>query len=299
MSSTFRLTSAAGTIRSKPAPITACQLAAFRAFARENGVLTDDLDDEPEDLSYSFEASTCRFAWATIARILGGSDGVIAVIEQAQFLGRRILFYRDRTTASITVRVSDAIDGFEDINLHNANGYAVLDALGLPTDSCGEIDISELRHRLADPKTKRCFINAEIARRFGFFEAAAHDKTPHDFLYPVRSCPVLTSPGRGNFAGGCRKPPPSPFFRTCDAHQRRHASPNRGSNTRRFRHRAAAHANCASGTLPACPNDDTPVTSTPSFAKPAGRLRAAIRNSPGACIHGAIPAPARANRRIV
>lgn len=173
MSITFRLASAGGIVHSKPAPISARQLAAFRAFVRANNVLTDDQDEEPEHLSYSFEASVCRFPWAMIARILGGSEEIVAVVEEAQFLGRRLSFYRDRQAHTITVRVSDAIDGFEDINLHNANGYAVLDALGLPADSCGEIDLTELRARLTDPNTKRRFINAGVARRFGFFEAAA------------------------------------------------------------------------------------------------------------------------------
>ncbi|MGK2911777.1 MAG: hypothetical protein ACSLE1_18530 [Sphingobium sp.] len=173
MSITFRLTSAGGIVHSKPAPITTRQLAAFRDFVRANNVLTDDLDEEPEHPSYSFEASVCRFPWAIIARILGGSEEIVAVVEEAQFLGRRLSFYRDRQAHTITVRVSDAIDGFEDINLHNANGYAVLDALGLPADSCGEIDLTELRARLTDPNTKRRFINAGVARRFGFFEAAA------------------------------------------------------------------------------------------------------------------------------
>lgn len=173
MSITFSLMSTSGPAHSRPAPITPRQLAAFRAFARENRILTDDFDDEPEHLSYSFEASTCRFAWPVIAGVLGSSEAVVAVVEEAHFLGRKLLFYRDRETHTITVRASEGIDGFEEINLHDPNAYAVLESLGLPADNCGEIDLEELRQRLADPQTRRRFINAGIGRRLCFFEAAA------------------------------------------------------------------------------------------------------------------------------
>lgn len=89
--------------------------------------------------------------------------------------------------------------------------YAVIEALGLPTGSCGE----------SIPPSYA--IGAGIARRFGFFEAAAVlDDTPT--TPPPR--PVLTFARRGNLEGGCRKPPPSPFSRARDARQRRHNAPH-------------------------------------------------------------------------
>ena len=67
-----------------PAVITARQLAAFRAFARERGQLLEDEDDDPL-VSCSFEARVCPWSLASICAIFDHDVGVIAVVEEAQF----------------------------------------------------------------------------------------------------------------------------------------------------------------------------------------------------------------------
>ena len=62
-------------LRAKPAVVTARQLAAFRAFARQHGQLVDVYDDDDFGyLAYGFEARVCPWSWATIAGLFGDSD---------------------------------------------------------------------------------------------------------------------------------------------------------------------------------------------------------------------------------
>ncbi|MEP3145474.1 hypothetical protein [Qipengyuania citrea] len=155
MSITFSIRSDAK-LTAKPAPVTARQLAAFRAFARQHGQLIGVYDDEDFGyLAYGFEARVCPWSWATIAGIFGDSEGVIAVVEEAQFEGLNVRFWKDTKTAAIMMGVATSADGTRDMSLANANAYALLDALGAPRDPCGDLDLPDLLDAINDPATRR------------------------------------------------------------------------------------------------------------------------------------------------
>jgi hypothetical protein len=105
-----------------PAVITARQLAAFRAFARERGQLLEDEDDDPL-VSCSFEARVCPWSLASICAIFDHDVGVIAVVEEAQFRGLNVRFWHDDATRTITMRVASTPDGAADSNLANGNAF--------------------------------------------------------------------------------------------------------------------------------------------------------------------------------
>jgi hypothetical protein len=94
----------------KPATVTARQLAAFRAFARERGELLDH-DDEDPLVACSFEARVCPWSLASICALFDYDEGVIAVVEEAQFRGLNVRFDRDDATRSISLRVASTPDG--------------------------------------------------------------------------------------------------------------------------------------------------------------------------------------------
>ena len=149
MSITFALNVVADSI-AKPATITARQLAAFRAFARARGELLDIEDDDPI-LACSFEARVCPWALASICAIFDHDEAVIAVVEEAQFRGLNIRIWQDDATRSIRMVVASTPDGSTEMNLANANAYAVLETIGLGDDCCGEVALDDLSSRLADP----------------------------------------------------------------------------------------------------------------------------------------------------
>lgn len=101
----------AGALRDvKPATVTARQLAAFRAFARERGELLDHDDGDPL-VACSFEARVCPWSLASICTLFDHDEGVIAVIEEAQFRRLNVRFDRDDATRSISLRVASTPDG--------------------------------------------------------------------------------------------------------------------------------------------------------------------------------------------
>lgn len=160
MSITFRIATAADDQLRPVATINARQLAAFRAFLREESERTDTalLDPdaaEDEFLSYHFEARVCPLALAAVTRVFDFQTDVISVVEEAQFRCRRVSVYRIEETGTINMRVALTSDLGVELDLATANAYALLEGLGLRPDSVGEIPIDTMRARLANPAVRR------------------------------------------------------------------------------------------------------------------------------------------------
>jgi len=137
----------------KPAIITARQLAAFRAFARDRGELLDQPDEDPL-VACSFEARVCPWSLASVCAIFDHDEGVIAVVEEAQFRGLNVRFQRDDATRSISMRVATSPDGVSEVSLPSMSASRVLDALRLSDDHRGSIPVAELRDLLKEPTVR-------------------------------------------------------------------------------------------------------------------------------------------------
>lgn len=180
MSITFYVTDLDTRIHSVPATISPRELGSFRAFMRAQGTPTeDDPDGEPEHLSYAFDASICRLPIAAVARLLGDRAETIAVIEEAQFLGRLLSFRRKELTHELTIEVSQRLDGPGELDLTNGNAYAVLEALDLEPESIGDIALEDLRARLSNPTVRQAFSDRKVDHRLPFFEVVAA-LNPHE-----------------------------------------------------------------------------------------------------------------------
>ena len=136
-------------VQAKPAIITARQLAAFRSFARDHGQLVGGF------LAYGFEARVCPLSWATIARLFDDSEAVIAVVEEAQFLGLNVRFWKDNAAAAIMMGVATTPDGSRSLILNDAAADALLETLGQRGNVLGDIDVPELARCIANPATRR------------------------------------------------------------------------------------------------------------------------------------------------
>ena len=137
----------------KPAIITARQLAAFRAFARDRGELLDQPDEDPL-VACSFEARVCPWSLASVCAIFDHDEAVIAVVEEAQFRGLNVRFQRDDATRSISMRVATSPDGVSEVSLPGMSASRVLDALRLTDDHRGSIPMAELRDLLKEPTVR-------------------------------------------------------------------------------------------------------------------------------------------------
>lgn len=160
MSITFRVATNADDRPGPIATMNARQLVAFRYYLREEGTrmgapLLDP--DRPDDdyLGYHFEVRICPLALASVARVFDHDADVIQVLEEAQFRGRRVMVYRVEADHSIRMRVALTSDLGLELNLANANAYALLESLGLHPHSVGEIAIPDIRARIANPAVHR------------------------------------------------------------------------------------------------------------------------------------------------
>lgn len=155
MTITFQLKSKAAPV-SKPAAVTREQLSGFRAFAQTCGHLVGVLDDPDFScLDEGFDARVCPWSWASLARIFGNQESVICVIEEAQFLGLNVRFWRIENTGEIMIGVSSNPDGSFPLDLNEQNAQLLLDAIGVGCKTSGAIDVNELADVINDPPTRR------------------------------------------------------------------------------------------------------------------------------------------------
>lgn len=151
----FQLKSKAAPV-SKPAAVTYEQLCGFRAFAQTCGHLVGVMDDP--DFSYfdeGFDARVCPWSWASLARIFGNEEPVICVIEEAQFLGLNVRFWRIENTGEIMIGVSSTPDGSFPLDLTDRNAQLLLNAIGVGYETSGAINMNELADVINDPPTRR------------------------------------------------------------------------------------------------------------------------------------------------
>lgn len=143
-------------LHAKPAIITARQLAAFRSFAREQGHLVGAANDADFGyLAFDFEARVCPFALATIAALFDYDEAVISVVEEAQFEGLNVRFWKDLQTDTIIMAVAQSVDGTRSVELADFNARALLDILGANAVDCDDLDLAELVDAIDDPATRR------------------------------------------------------------------------------------------------------------------------------------------------
>lgn len=138
MTITFRIDDGLDTLLPTPAVITTDQLGSLRDLLAEQGerlsfCLLIPEHGEVSEAAFAFEARVCPLALAMVSRCFDHNPSVIAVLDEAQFLGRRVRVWR--------------MDWSGDIRIGLASG--------LDPDSVGELPIAELRQRLSDPRVRR------------------------------------------------------------------------------------------------------------------------------------------------
>jgi hypothetical protein len=168
MSITFRITTAAQNGHDPVATINARQLAAFRTLLRASGTrlgmrLLDPDEDGEVPLAYSFEARVCPLALASMARVFDSDADAIAVLEEAQFRGRRVSFWRDELEAAVKMHVSVTSDLGVELDLANSNAYTLLESLGFEPESIGDAPVDEVRQRLDNPVIQRRMSDHHVA----------------------------------------------------------------------------------------------------------------------------------------
>jgi hypothetical protein len=78
----------------------------------------------------------------------------IAILDEAQFLGRRVRVTQIERASDITMRLSLNPDAAPEIALANAQALALLDGLGIDRRVTGMVTMTELRQRLTTPRIR-------------------------------------------------------------------------------------------------------------------------------------------------
>lgn len=155
MTITFRLHSSAEPM-SAPAVVTLQQLCQFREFAQSHGHLVGVFDDyEFHCLDEGFDARVCPWSWATLGRLFDDQESVISVIEEAQYFGLMVRFWRNAQTTEIMMGVSRTPDGSFPLHLNDQNARLLLDVIGVATASKGTIHMAQLTQAIDDAPTRR------------------------------------------------------------------------------------------------------------------------------------------------
>lgn len=156
----FRIRDTHDTFAVPPATINRDQLADLLDYlaiqsTRLGLTLVHDEDGTTADFGFSFEMRVRPLALASLTAIFDHDRHVIAVIDEAQYLGRRVRVRREENIGLIRIEVAFTRDVESLLRLPDRNAYALLEGLGIDAGPSGEIPLAELRSRLTDPTIHR------------------------------------------------------------------------------------------------------------------------------------------------
>ncbi len=160
MAITFRIDDGHHSPLPNPAIITADQLAALRDLLAEQAmrlgvVLLRPTYGVTGDAAFELEARVCPLALAVVSQCFDHDPAVIAVIEEAQFLGRRVRIWQTERAGDIMIGIAVNPDAAPVMSVNGFDALAILTGLGLDREQTGSIPMAELRQRLTDPRIRR------------------------------------------------------------------------------------------------------------------------------------------------
>jgi len=146
---TFRVKDKTTRLHSEPAEISALELASLMRRLHAGHA---DIETESHEFSatpLNFEVNANSLSLASFAACFDWRAEVIAIVEEAQFLGRTLRVHCPGGPSPITIMVSEHIALARDIPLPSELSAKVVRALGQGDGSEGEIPLDALRPCLA------------------------------------------------------------------------------------------------------------------------------------------------------
>lgn len=163
---TFRIKDHETRLHSKPAAITPLELAALvRKLHGSHGTIDADIG-EFGYAPLNFEINANSLSIAEFSACFGYRVDVIAVLDEAQFLGRMIRIEHAQRDEPITIQVSSNISLARELMMGDELARKVLFALGLSSQMKGSITLGDLQEALRSPKTYDAFARAHIEPLF-------------------------------------------------------------------------------------------------------------------------------------
>jgi len=160
MTITFRIENGNGTLPPKAAIVTPDQLASLRDLLAEQSLrlgitMLVPIHGVTGDPTFDLEARICPLALASVSQCFDHDPDVIAVLDEAQFLGRRVRIWQAEHGGDVRIRLSLTPDAAPQLALTEAHAMTLLNGLGLDRSRSGVIAMTELRDRLTSPRIRR------------------------------------------------------------------------------------------------------------------------------------------------
>lgn len=179
----FRIIDTHSKLHTSPAELNARELARLRTTLQSAGILADPDDGEVDGIAYNFEANANAIALARFAGIFEHRLDLVAIMEEAQFLGRSISVSRASCDATATIHVSEHIAISPEIALSNEQADDVLQCLNLSRASARPLPLSVLRELLQTPSVYHRFAHHKLSHVFEYLARMADtecgDQLPH------------------------------------------------------------------------------------------------------------------------
>jgi hypothetical protein len=160
MTITFRIEDGRSILLPSPAIVMPDQLASLRNLLAEQSLrlgftMLLSVNGVAGDPWFEFEARVCHLSLAVVSKCFDHDPSVIAILDEAQFLGRRVRVTQTERASDITRRLSLNPNAASEIALANAQALALLDGLGIDRRVTGMVTMTELRQRLTTPRIRR------------------------------------------------------------------------------------------------------------------------------------------------
>lgn len=159
---TFRVKDTHTTLHSRPAEITALELAALTRRLHSSNATLDVDENEFGVAPLNFEINANAMSMASFSACFDHRADIIAIVEEAQFLGRTLRVTHLGRLSPITIEVSEHIALARDLMMGPDLAGKVLFALGRDNADAGELTLDSLRTLLQNHRTYDAFRGAKI-----------------------------------------------------------------------------------------------------------------------------------------
>ncbi|MEM6409920.1 MAG: hypothetical protein AAF683_00125 [Pseudomonadota bacterium] len=163
---TFRIKDTATKLNSTAAVISALELAALMRKLHSHDAALDTDPDEFEAAPINFEINANSLSMSELTSCFDHRTEIIAIVEEAQFLGRTLRVQHLGRAQPIRIEVSEHIALARDLIMGPELAAKVLYALGRDNAEAGELTLETLRTLLQDHRTYEAFCSARISPIF-------------------------------------------------------------------------------------------------------------------------------------
>lgn len=179
----FRIVDTHTKLLSSPPPLNARELASLRSILQGAGVSTILDDGELDGTAYNFEANANAIALAKFAPLFRDRLDLLAVLEEAQFLGRSIRVSRTARNCDALLEVSEHIALSPEIAVTRAQRDHVLECLDLDPTTSTEIPLDALRSKLSDPAIYYRFKRQDLENTYEYLSRLSYTDCGEQFPY--------------------------------------------------------------------------------------------------------------------